>query len=420
MKVLFVNDSSSNPNWGDRAAAIALNSMISAVGGHVSYALTESALSASQLGSLSAEDEPITHSQAISALRQVVPPGLVTLARRGRRGRSPIPESWKGFPEVARTVSQTGGPWPALIRAMLDSDVVLIHGDGAMTGNGIIPRTMLLIAYVAKVHHSKPVAIVNHTADFSDPGLLSIAREVYPLLDDVVFREPISVDRCQYICNGRYAADASFLLEPAPRASWTPIAGRPTYFDVWPDAARFDPAAPYVCVGGSSLLPTARCPQTLTQGYRSLIQRIRSEYDGAVVLTVSDLMDQSLFRRLAREMDLPLVGLRTPVQQVVDILGNADAYVGGRWNPGIFALRGGSAIIPFAGKTSKMEALAGMVRLGTDSLPDPRNLEPDVDRIVGHLMGCLERGQALRGELESWAQAEASSCWGNVSRLESL
>jgi hypothetical protein len=78
------------------------------------------------------------------------------------------------------------------------------------------------------------------------------------------------------------------------------------------------------------LLPSAKDPETLSRGYRTLIHLIRSEYDGSVVLAVSDLMDQPPFRWLAREMNLPLVSLRAPVQQVVDILGNADAYLGGQ------------------------------------------------------------------------------------------
>jgi hypothetical protein len=111
-------------------------------------------------------------------------------------------------------------------------------------------------------------------------------------------------------------------------------------------------------------------------------------------------------------MNLPLVGLRAPVQQVVDILGNADAYVGGRWNPGIFALRGGTPVVLLAGKTAKMDALAGMVGLGSPPLPDPRDLQPGVDQLVGQLLDCLRRGPSLRDELKGWAEGEARGSWG--------
>jgi hypothetical protein len=112
------------------------------------------------------------------------------------------------------------------------------------------------------------------------------------------------------------------------------------------------------------LLPSAKNPEPLSRGYGTLIQLIRSDYDGSVVLTVSDLMDQSPFSRLAREMNLPLIGLRAPVQQVVDILGNARRALWWTVNPGSFALRGGTPVDLLAGKTAKMDASAGMVRLG--------------------------------------------------------
>ena len=50
MKVLFVNDSTSNPNWGDRAAAIALRMLIASLGGRIEYTPTELAVSAAQFG----------------------------------------------------------------------------------------------------------------------------------------------------------------------------------------------------------------------------------------------------------------------------------------------------------------------------------------------------------------------------------
>ena len=38
------------------------------------------------------------------------------------------------------------------------------------------------------------------------------AAEVYPLFDDVVFRDPISAERCKTLCAARFAADAATLV----------------------------------------------------------------------------------------------------------------------------------------------------------------------------------------------------------------
>jgi hypothetical protein len=316
-------------------------------------------------------------------------------------------------------VAEKKNPWPGLTEAIGKADIVIIHGDGAMTGNGVIPRTMLFLAYLAKKHLATPVIIVNHTVDLEHPGLLRMAREVYPLFDDVVFRDPISVEKYKAICGGRYSADAAFLFEPAPRDTWIPLARRPTYFDVWPDTAGLDPSAPYLCVGGSSILGTIGDLAGVTAGYRRLIEHLSTIYPGQIVLTVSDLVDEPVFRDLATHFHTPLIGLHTPVQQVVDVLGNADAYIGGRWHPSIFALRGGTPIVPLSAKTNKMEALAGMVGI-SPPLPDALALETSVDAVGRQLLDCLERGAGLRSELRSWAEQNARDCIDNIAYLETL
>ena len=62
-----------------------------------------------------------------------------------------IPERWEGFPDAAKAVLEARtGTWPSLVGAIRAADVAVIHGDGAMVGNGIIPRTDLFLAYLAK------------------------------------------------------------------------------------------------------------------------------------------------------------------------------------------------------------------------------------------------------------------------------
>lgn len=421
MKVLFVNDSTSNPNWGDRAAATALRMMISDVGGSITYSLSEGALASTLLD----DGVPVTPAavpdrrRLRKGVKHIVPPGLVSIARRMKPRPHLIPEVWEDFPERMGVALGSKQPWPAFTRALQDTDIVVIHADGAVTGNGIAPRTMFFIAYLAKKGFDKPVVIVNHTADLSHPRLREIACNVYPLVDDVVYRDPISEQRYGQRCGGRYAADATFVFQPASRATWASLAGRPTYFDVWPDVAAFDPSQPYLCIGGSSVLAHADDPTAVHEGYRALIQRIRMIYDGSVVLTVSDVIDQPIFRSLAGELRLPLVGLRTPIQQVIDILGNADAYIGGRWHPSIFALRGGTPIVPLSAKTAKMQALATMVGL-TAPLPNAFDLASAIDPLGRQVQACLDGGPDLRDRLRAWAAEQALSCGQNVAYLEQM
>ena len=122
------------------------------------------------------------------------------------------------------------------------------------------------------------------------------------------------------------------------------------------------------------------------------------------------------FRALARRYSLPLVGVRTPVQQAVDILGHADAYIGGRWHPSIFALRGGTPLVALSSQTFKMGALTGMPGASPRTF-DALDPYRDADGIVEQLSAFLAQGAMLREETRSWAGQMAEMIWGNVDYL---
>ena len=110
------------------------------------------------------------------------------------------------------------------------------------------------------------------------------------------------------------------------------------------------------------------------------------------------------------------VMLHQPVQQAVDIVGNADVCITGRWHPGIFALRGGVPVIALSSKTFKMQALmraAGLPETTFDAL----DLAGSRDALVGLLRQYLERDSEWRDQLRGWAARQAKESWDNVSYL---
>ena len=423
MKVLFINDSTSSPNWGDRAAAVSLMAMTSSRGGQIVHSISERGLIDASLGERRASGVRAPKGRAWRVAAAFVPPApekiwlRVTERRGGSRESRLIPRRWADFERAADLVLAKKDLWPAL-RSMLPSvDLAVIHGDGAMVNNGPHPRAILFLTYLIKTRFDKPVIIVNHTADFNHPDLRETAHHVYPLFDDVVFRDPISLDRCKMFCGGRFAPDTGFWFKPLHHDLWAQVARRPTFFDVWPDSAVFDPAEPYVCLGGSSILGPLNERASAIPRYAELVRQIQAVYRGQIVLTASDPVDEEIFRPLASRLGLPLVGLTTPIQQAVDILGNSDAYIGGRWHPSIFALRGGAPILPLSSKTFKMQALSEMAGLSVPVF-DAMHPERDGHAIARQLRSFLERGSELRDQLRSWAEGMAEGSWDNVAHLE--
>jgi polysaccharide pyruvyl transferase WcaK-like protein len=422
MKVLFINDSTSNPNWGDRAAAISLRAMISGVGGDIIASVSEHDLRSSTFfgDSFLPEDNPESRTRSIPRL--LLPPLLLRLRRTLisnpdlTAANRLIPQKWHQFEKCAEAVLKNKGSWRALVRAASDSDVMVIHGDGAMVDHGVVPRTDLFITYLVKRYVGTPTIIVNHTADFNHPDLLEMAENIYPLFDDIVFRDPVSVERCRHFCKGRFVPDSAFWFEPVGKQDWVRVARRATYFDVWPDTARFDPSEPYICIGGSSKYSFEKKQSSIREGYTSLIRHIGQVYKGQIVLTASDITDEAMFRPIARGLSLPLVGVAIPVQQAVDIVGNADAYIGGRWHPAIFALQGGAPIVPVLSKTFKMQALAQMVGL-PDKMFNVFDLDHEKEEIRQQLVSLLDTRADLRRTIAARARDLSNSSWDNVGFL---
>jgi polysaccharide pyruvyl transferase WcaK-like protein len=426
MNVLLINDSSSNPNWGDRAAAIALKRMIAASGATITGIITEEDLRDSRFsGEATVEFEPKEGGRSIKDWASMfLPPVLLKL--RGKilnrlqganaEPTGPIPLTMDDFERCAGLFLRERVIHGILLDAIEKAEVVVIHGDGCMVGNGILPRSELFLSYLIKTRFCKPVILINHTTDFSHPELNRMAEAVYPLLDDVTYRDQTSTDLCSGRWPGRYAADSAFLFEPAERDAWARLSSRPTYFDVWPDRAPFDPARPYMCVGGSSIYSFGGTPTDVIAGFISLVFHLQKVYQGQIVLTASDLKDQAIFRSVAKTLRLPLVGLTTPVQQAVDVIGNAQAYVGGRWHPSIFALRGGTPVIPLSSKTFKMQALIAMAGLPTTTF-NALDLPGEKEGIGQALITFVGQGENLRRQLSPWAAKQAANSWDNVAFL---
>jgi polysaccharide pyruvyl transferase WcaK-like protein len=417
-RVLFINDSTPFGNWGGRGATTALRTMTEAAGGEIVHTLYIDDLESAQLDGPAPIAPPAAPNPTREKIKQFVPPAAIQARRRLVDSRRPpegppvIPQVWEEFEPAARRVTEAGGPWPRLLRMLRDVDVAVIFGDGDIYGNHQLPRTLLFLSYVLKRKLDIPVVMVAHSADLEHPNLRRIAEHVYPLYDDVVFRDRISQERCREICDGRFAPDPAFLYGPAPRDAWASLAGRPSYLDVWPDHAAFDPAQPYICIGGSSYFDAVDVEQ-VSREYAQLIERLQAADVGQVVLTASDNVDNAIFRPLARSQGLPLVGVATPVQQAVDIVGNADAYIGGRFHAAVFALRGGVPVVPISAKTFKMQALAELAGLPPAPFTATR-LGREADGVVSALLELLGQGPALKERLAAWGDKMARDCLENA------
>ncbi len=202
----------------------------------------------------------------------------------------------------------------------------------------------------------------------------------------------------------------SELIEQAATATFWSIGGA--------SVTPFDPAKPYICVGGSSAYMSGieQIPE-LTKSYRHLCERLGEI--AQVVLTVSSQPDDRILGPVAEQLGLPIFGFATPSQQAVDILGNAAAYVGGRWHPGIMALTGGTPLVSFSANSDfKSKGLVEMVGLDQPAF-SAWEIDASLEAIVALTKQRIEEGDALRQRLLISVRELRSTCQKQVELMRS-
>lgn len=400
MNVYFVNNTSDNPNWGCRATTAMMLKMIASAGATVTGNLY-----------LAKMQSPQRSRRQRRFLRR-----LLTVGSERPPRDDEAPASAADFDRSSKKVLD-GEILQTESAAIRRADYVVVNGEGSIYDRQRMGRMMFFIAYLAKHHFGKPCAIVNHTADIHDPIMREMAELVYPELDDIVFREQISMQACRGIAPAaEVAPDAAFLWEPLDHDSWQATRNRPDYYSVWPDsAANFDLTKPYICVAGSSIyLRKDRPKYDPVPAFRRLCGELSKL--AQVVITIPCRQDERFLRPLARDLGLPAIGLHSPIPQVVDILGNAAVLVSGRWHPSILALCGGTPILTLTANTFKTQALMDMIGSETASY-DALQLHSHVDAIVSQAAELIARGPNLRNELRSIARKFAEGAWRNVDCL---
>ena len=325
-----------------------------------------------------------------------------------------VPKTWQDFHFCADQVMKRNF-LPDIKQALQDCDVVMIHGEGGIFGQQRESRMMLFIAYLAKQYFYKPVALVNQTSDLSDPILYEMAKQVYPMLDDVVFREPTSAQMCKDFSEGFIAADTGFAFEPSSQKAWADVASKPGYFHYYPEnTGEFNPKEPYVCVGGSSIYYRKDRPNyDPVAGFTKLCQTLLEQTQ--VVLTASAQADLPIFEPIARNLHLPLIRPETPPQQAVDLLAHAAAYIGGRWHSSIFAFLGGTPVVPLGSHTFKVDSLFKQMEIDVQPF-EALDLERESDGIVSLFNNYLAQ-PSLRNTLRNRAKTLGEQSWENVRLL---
>lgn len=307
-------------------------------------------------------------------------------------------------------------------QALRRCDVVVLNGEGAFLNFTAAGRRLLALAFAARTVFDKPCILVNQTADLRDPRFLALAERVYPLLDDVLFRERISLRESGAIRDVRglpqgFAADAIHILKPGSEQAWRETARRPGAFAAYPDVVLpLDLMVPYIVLGGSARFRfQPRGDHDSLADYVGLARALSRRMP--VVIVAIEHQEEAYLRAAAEETGCGFVGPGLSVPQAVDLVGHAALYVGGRWHTALKALMGGGPVVML--ETNSRYKTRGLLDLfGLD--------QPEIDfyeagsalpAILDEVDAALGRGEAERRRIRDISDRMATSARDNVRFL---
>ncbi len=303
-----------------------------------------------------------------------------------------------------------------------EADLLVLDGDGDIIFSTPPRRpTLFLLAMIELgIRLNKPVFLVNSM--ISDCPLtgrngatLAAAKKLLAQCRAVSLRDPESLE---YVRKEMPGTNFSFI--PDSLFAWFPLyatgSSRPPLNgdfllphsendETW---GKLDFSQPYICIGGGAL--AASQPDRSVQCYARLVDAIR-QLGYNVYLTENDLPD-SFLRRVAREKDVGIVPVDTPILLCGAVLAHARLFISGRYHPSIFASLGGTPCIFLASHAHKMGSLSRVLEYDVhqqfNAFPD----DSEIAEIVSTARKYLDQGETLRARIRQVAKLRCVEATG--------
>jgi len=274
-------------------------------------------------------------------------------------------------------------------------DEVIINGEGSIHGNRRKSQMLLFLAYVSKFELGINTHIVNHTLQIDTPELKKMIGLIYPQLDTIVFRDPISVNEYKSkIGEGNIirAADAAWLFDDFVSPKYLNKLCKSGGIDIWVSDTNYsiDFEQDYICLGGGSGFNHGS--EKVANNFIRLVNSIQSELqDTKILLTAAASSDQNFMLKVSEKTGAPLISLQNDIRIAASVVANSSVYVGGRWHPTIFALLGNTQLVNFSGNTFKIQSIKK--QFGTDHpIFACKMMSDEIDSIVRSVVYAINEG----------------------------
>jgi len=313
MKVTLLNDTSGHANWGCVATSAGLKSLI-----HANW--------------------PKADLKAYSAERLPFPKRPLRRARLNRKIAAAILN-----PDRPDDLKKALAKFRFDFGWLTSADCVIVNGEGMIHAkSGHLIRLLGILEYAHRQGHM--TAIVNQTVDLDATSpKAALLSEVYGHLETVMVRDTDSLSLLKGlgIAATRLVPDAAFAT------------AMPTAQEIEALRGKLDLPRRFVAITGSSALTKAD-----SKTFAEICGKASTLFRLPLVILASTKTDLRLAQKLAAtDPDLRIIDASTNYRDVVAIIAAAEALIGGRFHPIIFASLAGTPILGLAGNTHKIGGL---------------------------------------------------------------
>jgi len=239
------------------------------------------------------------------------------------------------------------------------ADIVMVNGEGTIV-NGTDKEGKyslgglytLYMTWLAKEKFKKPTCLVNHTVDPANSDAYEIIEKLYPKLDYVCVREPLSLVKLKEhgITNAQFIPDSLFSYTPVE--DWKPSAEL---------SKQIDFSKPYICVGDSAgiwknpYLPTVKWD--VVEVFSNLITELQKVVPQIIFVDGFNESSKEV-NKVIKKFGLGYVNLNNcSYHDLFYVFKGAEIFISGRWHNSILSCVANTPILLWGSDSHKTRAL---------------------------------------------------------------
>ena len=411
MKVYLCHDTREQVNWGCKATTSCLINLIEKSGGEIIHHQKLSTFQSLKIIPNSNFLKSILPYD--SQLRYFIRKFFWNIEKY-RRVKNGYVWKFDQFYELADHILR-GKVYQTELKKMNEADVIIVNGEGSIYKNELKGILTYFFAYFAAVHLNKPSVLVNHHADLRNANMYEIAKNVYPKLSKVVFRDPVAMNNYKHLTDldkCLYGGDAAFCYRKEFDNQYLDYDGRAS-------SAICLSEKKFICLGGSSsLMRPDEKVKWPNKSYEILIKKLRN-LNLDIVLIGSDNTDDIFLKPLSKKLNLLFYSSSTHVSEAFKILSSASCLISGRWHSAVLASIAGTPTVTLSSNSMKMSGINKIFGLD-DDVYEVNDIESSSNAIYEKTKLFLHRGEKLRRIIRTKAANETVSALNNVSIIEDL